>query len=288
MRLREEERKINVEVSTLREKRDELLKEIDRLEKEKSQKMLAEKLLEERIKDLKEKLANIEKNLESYDVEVPKDLPPLEFVERRLLQVEEELKSFGEVNMKAIQEYDDVKKRLDDLIEKKKTLERERREIVEKIKKIEMMKKEAFLSTFNSINEKFKEIVKELADGEGEIYLDKDDPFQSGLHIRFKPFGKPIQRLEAMSGGEKSLLTLAFIFAIQRHKPAPFYAFDEVDMFLDGVNVGRLAKMIKKLSRDAQFIVVSLRKPMLQEADHVIGVTRGGEEESIVTAIQLR
>ncbi len=286
--LRDEERRINVEVSMLREKRDELLKEIDRLEKEKSQKMLTEKLLEERIKDLKEKLANVEKNLESYDVEVPKDLPPLEFVEKRLMQVEEELKSFGEVNMKAIQEYEDVKKRLDDLIEKKKTLERERREIVEKIKKIEMMKKEAFLSTFNSINEKFKEIVRELADGEGEIYLDKDDPFQSGLHIRFKPFGKPIQRLEAMSGGEKSLLTLAFIFAIQRHKPAPFYAFDEVDMFLDGVNVGRLAKMIKKLSKDAQFIVVSLRKPMLQEADHVIGVTRGGEEESIVTAIQLR
>ncbi|ADB57117.1 chromosome segregation protein SMC [Archaeoglobus profundus] len=286
--LREEERRINKEVGDLREKRDELLKEIDKLEKEKSQKTLAEKLLEERIKDLKEKLADVEKTLESYDIEIPKDLPSLEYVERKLLQVEEELKSFGEINMKAIQEYEDVKKRLDELIEKKKTLERERKEIIEKIKRIEKMKKEAFLSTFNSINEKFKEIVKELADGEGEIYLDKDDPFQSGLHIRFKPFGKPIQRLEAMSGGEKSLLTLAFIFAIQRYKPAPFYAFDEVDMFLDGVNVGRLAKMIKKLSKDAQFIVVSLRKPMLQEADHVIGVTRGGEEESIVTAIQLR
>ncbi len=287
-RLREEERRINVEVGMLREERDKLLREIDRLEKEKSQKILTEKLLEERIKDLREKLAQIEKNIESYDVEVPEDLPPLSFVEGRLKQVEEELKSFGEVNMKAIQEYEDVKRRLDDLIEKKKTLERERKEIVEKIKRIEKMKKDAFLSTFNSINEKFKEIVRELADGEGEIYLDKDDPFQSGLHIRFKPFGKPIQRLEAMSGGEKSLLTLAFIFAIQRHKPAPFYAFDEVDMFLDGVNVGRLAKMIKKLSKDAQFIVVSLRKPMLQEADHVIGVTRGGEEESIVTSIQLK
>ncbi len=150
------------------------------------------------------------------------------------------------------------------------------------------MKREVFFKAFNGINENFKEIVKELADGEGELYLDKPNPFESGLHIRFKPFGKPIQRLESMSGGEKSLLTLAFIFAIQRYKPAPFYAFDEVDMFLDGVNVHRLAKMIKKLSQNAQFIVVSLRKPMLEQANAVIGVTRGGDGESIVTAIQLK
>lgn len=286
--LKKEEMKINEEVGRLRKKRDLILKKINDLEREKADRVLMEKILKEKIENVREKIAEVERRLELYDVEVPENIPPLEYVTRRILEVDEELKRFGEVNMKAIQEYEEVKERFEDLKNKKATLERERSKIIEKIKEIEKMKKSAFLSTFNSINEKFKEIVRELADGEGEIYLDKDDPFQSGLHIRFKPFGKPIQRLEAMSGGEKSLLTLAFIFAIQRFKPAPFYAFDEVDMFLDGVNVGRLAKMIKRLSKDAQFIVISLRKPMLENADHIIGITRGGDGESMVTMIQLK
>ncbi|MEM2022524.1 MAG: chromosome segregation protein SMC, partial [Archaeoglobaceae archaeon] len=114
-----------------------------------------------------------------------------------------------------------------------------------------------------------------------------DDPFSSGLHIKVKPNNKPVQKLESMSGGEKSLVALALIFAIQMYRPAPFYAFDEVDMFLDGVNVGRVAKMIKKMSKEAQFIVISLRKPMLENADAIVGVTMGGDNSSIVTGIKL-
>lgn len=285
--LKVKEREINREVYELRKRRDEIVSKIESLEREKNQNVISERILEERLKSLRVKLEEIERDLD-VEIEVPENLPQLEYVERRIDEIERELESFGEVNMKSIQEYERVENRYRELLEKKKVLERERKEIIEKIRVIEEMKRSTFLSAFNSINENFKEIVRELADGEGEIYLDRDDPFSSGLQIRFKPFGKPIQRLESMSGGEKSLLTLAFIFAIQRFKPAPFYAFDEVDMFLDGVNVGRLAKMIRKLSSDAQFIVVSLRKPMLEESDHVVGVTRGGDGESIVTAIQLR
>ena len=104
--------------------------------------------------------------------------------------------------------------------------------------------------------------------------------------MKVRPYGKQVQRLEQMSGGEKSLVALALIFAIQRYKPAPFYAFDEVDMFLDGVNVARLARMIKELSSQAQFIVVSLRKPMLEEADAIVGVTMGRDNISQVTGIR--
>ncbi len=284
--LKKIEREINEEVFELRRKRDDLMAKIESLEKEKNRCLVNERILEEKLKDLRCKLEDVKKELNGK--EIPKDLPPIEYVKRRLVEIEEEIKSFGDVNMKAIQDYERVEERYRDLVKKKEVLERERRKILEKIRSIEEMKKSAFMSTFNAINENFKEIVRELADGEGEIYLDREDPFSSGLHIKFKPFGKHIQRIESMSGGEKSLLTLAFIFAIQRFKPAPFYAFDEVDMFLDGVNVGRLAKMIKRLSSNAQFIVVSLRKPMLEESDHVVGITRGGDGESIVTAIQLR
>ena len=133
------------------------------------------------------------------------------------------------------------------------------------------MKKETFLTTFNAINENFKSIFADLSDGFGELLLDNaEDPFQGGLTIKAQPHGKSLQRLEAMSGGEKSLTALAFIFSIQRHRPAPFYVFDEIDMFLDGANAERVAHMIKNLSANAQFIVVSLRKAddRVREPDH--------------------
>ena len=90
-----------------------------------------------------------------------------------------------------------------------------------------------------------------------------------------------------MSGGEKSLTALAFIFAIQRFRPAPFYALDEIDMFLDGANVEKVAKLINDVSQVAQFMVVSLRKPMIQEARYILGVTMQENNISSVTGLSL-
>ncbi len=285
--LSKEEEDVSREAKKLRMKRDKILDEIRKLEGEKSKAEFGIRAIEERLKAKNGELNEVVKELEGFEAVEVEELPPLAIVEKRLKEIEAQIVEFGEVNMKAIQEYEEVKARRDDLLNKKAVLEKERREILDRIKRYEQMKREAFFKVFNAINENFKEIVKELANGEGELYLDGDDPFNSGLHIKFKPFGKRVQKLEAMSGGEKSLAALALIFAIQRYKPAPFYVFDEVDMFLDGVNVGRVAKMIKRLSKDAQFIVISLRKPMLEMADAVIGVTRG-EDSSIVAAIRLR
>jgi len=90
-----------------------------------------------------------------------------------------------------------------------------------------------------------------------------------------------------MSGGEKSLTALSFIFALQRYRPSPFYAFDEVDMFLDGANVERLARMIKQQAEQAQFIVVSLRRPMIESAQRTIGVTQARGAYTQVLGISL-
>ena len=96
-----------------------------------------------------------------------------------------------------------------------------------------------------------------------------------------------MQRLESMSGGEKSLTALAFVFSIQRYLPSPFYAFDEVDMHLDGINVEKLAEMIKKQAQHTQFIVVSLRKPMIEAANRTIGVTQKEKGITKVTGVRL-
>ena len=287
--LRKEEKEIGKELKGLRKERDELLKKMRAAEEEKRRIEAEIDRLVERIKLQNERLAMAESEIaEIGEVEVPENLPPLEEVQMVLRAIDEELSKFGDVNLKAIQEYEEVKARRDEMVEKKMVLEKERADILEKIERYERMKREIFFEVFTAINRNFAEIIRELTNGEGELYLDSDDPFNSGLYIKVKPNNKPVQKLESMSGGEKSLVALALIFAIQMYKPAPFYAFDEVDMFLDGVNVGRVAKMIKKRSKDAQFIVVSLRKPMLEQADAIVGITLGRDNVSQVTGIKLK
>ncbi len=287
--LRKEEKELSKELKELRRERDEELKKLRELEDEKNKIEFELQRLEDRMRTQIERLESVENEMMEFgDVEIPENLPPVEEVREVLYKLTEELASFGDVNLKAIQEYDEVKVRRDELVEKKMVLEREREDILNRIDKYEKMKREIFFEVFTAINKNFAEIIRELANGEGELYLDSDNPFNSGLYIKVKPNNKPVQKLESMSGGEKSLVALALVFAIQMYKPAPFYAFDEVDMFLDGVNVSRVAKMIKKRSKDAQFIVVSLRRPMLENADAIVGITLGRDNVSLVTGIKLK
>ena len=128
-----------------------------------------------------------------------------------------------------------------------------------------------------------------LSDGEGTLILENhENPFAGGLTIEAQPRDKKKQRLELMSGGEKSLTALAFVFAIQKYLPAPFYAFDEVDQSLDGINVEKLANLIQSQSKNTQFIVVSHRKPMIESANRTIGVTQKDKGITKVTGVKLR
>jgi len=292
--LKKEEERVGKKVKELREERDKVLDKIKEEEKEKQRISFNITALNEKINAKKDTLQTIEfeireiEEVEEFDIEIVSELPPYQTVTSELQKIEESLSKFGDVNLKAIQEYDEVKSRKDELDERNNILEKESNEIIERIEKYEKMKKESFFNAFNAISKNFSDIIHELTDGEGELYLDDDDPFKSGMHIKVKIRNKSPRRLDSMSGGEKSLVALALIFAIQKHKPAPFYAFDEIDMFLDGVNVGRVAKMIKNRSDNAQFVVVSLRKPMLETAQSIIGVTQGRDNSSLVTGIKMR
>ncbi|MCD1293695.1 chromosome segregation protein SMC [Methanocella sp. CWC-04] len=235
-----------------------------------------------------EKIKRMEEEVREKDMVPEEDVPPLDKVRANISILDKKMQALEPVNMLAITEYDSVNERLVELTGKRDTLMNERQDILNKIEHYKAMKKETFLKTFHSINENFKDIFMELSDGFGELILENpEDPFAGGLTIRAQPHGKALQRLEAMSGGEKSLTALAFIFSIQRHKPAPFYAFDEVDMFLDGANAERVARMIKKLSENAQFVVVSLRKPMIESANRTIGVAMQENNISSITGVKL-
>jgi chromosome segregation protein len=192
------------------------------------------------------------------------------------------------VNMLALEEYDKVQGRLQELTEKLETLEGERTELLLRIENFTTLRQKVFKEAFDAVNENFQSIFAILSDGDGYLQLDNpEDPFNSGLNLVAHPKGKPVQRLASMSGGEKSLTALSFIFSLQRYRPSPFYAFDEVDMFLDGSNVERLARMIKQQAEQAQFIVVSLRRPMIESAQRTIGVTQARGAYTQVLGIKL-
>ncbi|NJL65938.1 MAG: chromosome segregation protein SMC [Microcoleus sp. SM1_3_4] len=212
-----------------------------------------------------------------------------------LTELQQEVKSIAKriqalepVNMLALEEYNRTQERLQELSQKLTTLEGERTELLLRIENFTTLRRRAFKEAFDAVNENFQTIFAELSEGDGYLQLDdEEDPFSSGLNLVAHPKGKPVQRLASMSGGEKSLTALSFIFALQRYRPSTFYAFDEVDMFLDGANVERLARMIKRQSEQAQFIVVSLRRPMIQSAQRTIGVTQARGAYTQVIGIKL-
>lgn len=211
----------------------------------------------------------------------------IEQVETRLTKVNEELHAMGDVNMLAIEEYDRVKGRADERTEKKEVLSKERTDLIERIERFEQMKYDAFMNAFREIDTNFRAIFARLTSGNGHlVLLNEENPFNGGLTFAVHPQEKKVHLLSALSGGEKSIVTLSFIFAIQKYLPAPFYAMDEIDMFLDGSNVERIATMIKELAGNAQSIIVSLRKPMIEKADRILGVTLHPDKSTLVTGVK--
>jgi chromosome segregation protein len=200
---------------------------------------------------------------------------------------ERAIRKIGAVNMLAIEECDRVFQRVEERTAKKDILSRERTMLLERIEKFEKMKYDAFMTAFAFIDANFQEIFARLTDGSGHLVLEnEEDPFAGGMTFAVQPRDKKVHLLSSLSGGEKSLTTLAFIFSIQKYMPAPFYALDEVDMFLDGNNVERIADMIKELSSHAQSVIVSLRKPMIERADRIIGVTIRPDKSTYVTGVK--
>jgi chromosome segregation protein len=208
-------------------------------------------------------------------------------IEGKIAEADGALRKIGAVNMLAIEEYEKVRRQVDERTERKETLSTERTTLIERIEQFEKMKYEAFATAFRAIDTNFREIFARLTSGSGHLVLEnEDDPFAGGMTFAVQPRDKKVHLLSSLSGGEKSLTTLAFIFSIQHYIPAPFYAFDEVDMSLDGSNVERIASMITELSPSSQFVIVSLRKPMIDAAQRIVGVTLRPDKSTLVTGVK--
>ncbi|MBO4797176.1 MAG: chromosome segregation protein SMC, partial [Candidatus Methanomethylophilaceae archaeon] len=212
---------------------------------------------------------------EAITIEVG-DVPSEEEIRRRIKNCERAISDLGNVNLRSIEEYGIKKARYDSLMSDTALLNKRISELNSLMDDLSAKKKGLFMRSYDAVNANFKAIYSQLSGG-GEAFMGLDseeDPFSGGLMINAKPRNGKLLRLESLSGGEKSLTALSFIFAIQEYQPSPFYVLDEVDMFLDSVNAEMVAKRVRESSAKAQFIQVSLRKVTLALADHLIGVTR--------------
>jgi chromosome segregation protein len=288
--LEEKQKQFSGELDGLRAKHDEIMAHILGSEK----KLIEFDSLLERARVQRDALEEREKQIraeidqmkpEAGDVTT--DLT-LQEIEDGTAETGHAMRKIGAVNMLAIEEYAKVEKRVEDRTSRKEVLSRERATLIERIETFGKMKYEAFIKAFHAIDENFREIFATLTSGSGHLILEnEEDPFSGGLSFAVQPRDKPVHLLNALSGGEKSLTTLAFIFSIQKYIPAPFYAFDEVDMSLDGSNAERIAKMIRERAETSQFIIVSLRKPMIEGADRIMGVTVRSDKSSLVTGVKV-
>lgn len=223
--------------------------------------------------------------------EAPKELQPyieLEIpeLEKRQKETIQEIGSLGPVNMKALEDFDALKEEFDEFREKVDKIVIEKESIENTLNTIEEKRMETFTKTLEEIARYFREVYSELTDGEAALELDDPEDIASGLMIRASPPGKKLLNIDSMSGGEKTLTAFTFLFAIQRHKPTPFYMLDEADATLDKTNTKKVAELIRKQSALAQFIAISHNDSLIREADQVYGVTME-EGESKIMGIKL-
>ena len=170
-------------------------------------------------------------------------------MEARRLKVE--IKELGTVNLSSIEEYKNLKERLDFILNQQKDLINAKENLKEVIKDIENKMKNQFLINFNEINTNFQEIFKILFNGgQAELIIENnEDILNSGIEIKIQPPGKKLQSLTLLSGGEKSLTAVALLFAILKLKPSPFCILDEIDAALDEANISRYTNYLKNFLR---------------------------------------
>lgn len=272
--LQEKETGLNQEVSGQRQKVDSLKESLSELRQEIYNQRLKVQALEyekEKIKDYLKQVYNLEVDLVQLD---SGDIPLDELTEKRD-KLKKRMDSLGEVNLVAIEEFQELKERRDFLDRQRMDLITSKDNLKKAINKINRTSRQIFLETFEKIEKEFKKNYKFLFNGgrANLILLDPNDILESGVEIEVQPPGKKLQNVSLLSGGEKALTAIALIFSIFTVKPSPLCVLDEIDAPLDEANVDRFNHMLRDFSRAAQFILITHNKKTMSSVDVLYGVT---------------
>ncbi|MCK5299567.1 MAG: AAA family ATPase, partial [Candidatus Aenigmarchaeota archaeon] len=268
------------ELEVKKTKKLDLKEKIDNIKKNRRTNMEESILLEKELQDLRIRRARLEAEYDNLLIpyEKYKDRADLikgdpEKLERELSKIERQIRQLGPINMKAIEEYKIFREDYDEFEKKINKLEEERKTIIDMIEEIEKKRKELFIETFNYISKEFTKIYQAIAEGEGSLELENENNVESGLIIKAQPKDKKLLIIDALSGGEKTMTSIAFLFAIMNYKPSPFYILDEIDAALDTENSKKIGNLVTKYSEKSQFLIISHNSALVQKAKRVYGIT---------------
>jgi len=218
-----------------------------------------------------------------------KDKEITEEEKTNMLALKEKAAKMGEVNLMALEEFDDLKKRYESLDKQKSDLTLSLDSLNKTIEKINRISRKRFEETFHAVNANFKRTFPILfGGGKAELVLtDESDLLETGIEIVAKPPGKKNQHINLLSGGEKALTAVSLMFAVFLMKPSPFCLLDEVDAPLDDANVGRFNEMVRKMTSKSQFVIITHNKKTMGAADILYGVTMESPGVSMMVSVEL-
>jgi chromosome segregation protein len=234
-----------------------------------------------------------------YGPEVPvpvigdEDAPPSRFeraaAERRGADAQRQLDRLGKVNPLALEEFEALTERHNFLATQLEDLRKTRRDLLTVVKEVDDRVQEVFASAYADTAREFEQLFGRLfPGGQGNLVLtEPDDMLATGIEIEARPPGKKVKRLSLLSGGERSLTAIAYLFAIFKARPSPFYVLDEVEAALDDTNLQRLLGVFEELRESSQLIVITHQRRTMESADALYGITMRGDGVSAVISQQI-
>ena len=209
--------------------------------------------------------------------------------ERRAADAQRQLDRLGKVNPLALEEYEALTERHNFLATQLDDLRKTRRDLLTVVKEVDDRVQEVFASAYADTAREFEQLFGRLfPGGQGNLVLtEPDDMLATGIEIEARPPGKKVKRLSLLSGGERSLTAIAYLFAIFKARPSPFYVLDEVEAALDDTNLQRLLGVFEELRESSQLIVITHQRRTMEAADALYGITMRGDGVSTVISQQL-
>ena len=283
---REEIDKIDKEIKLNRDKKDQNLILINEYKNEIHELELDLNSVNERIK--------VEFDLNILDLKLDERVfenKSTETIENIIIKTKEKIDKIGQINPLALETYNEMKERNEFISKERNDLLEAKESLLKTINEIDKNATETFLNSFEKIKKYFKDVFRSLfiEDDDCDLILsDKNNPLESSIDILAKPKGKKPISINQLSGGEKTLTATSLLFAIYLLKPAPFCIFDEVDAPLDDNNIDKFNRIIKKFSKDSQFIIVTHNKRTMMNTDVIYGITMPEQGVSKVVPVDLR
>jgi chromosome segregation protein len=239
-------------------------------------------------RNIKERMfEQYELNLDDQD-----SLPLIEYdkssAEAEVRELRKQIKALGSVNMDAFDNFEDEKKQMDEVQVQYDDLDRARVSLERTIRRLDKIARERFLETFEKIKENFREVFAGITNGgEARLHLEGDDPLEAKIQVNAAQPGRTLKGIDLLSGGEKAMTAVALLFSLYMVKPSPYSILDEVDAPLDDANVQRFVKLLRRFSRNTQFIIVTHNKHTMAASDRLYGVTQEVKGISNISAVQL-